>query len=63
MRCEVVRYFRRDAPVTLRCTRTEGVYCLRIGCSALINKESRGRLLDDNAGLATKCRCEGMKRP
>ena len=51
------------APVTSRCTRTEGVYCLRIGCSALINKECCGCLPDDNAGLATKRRCECMKRP
>ena len=25
---------RRDAPVTSRCTRSEGVHCLRIGCTA-----------------------------
>ena len=50
-------------PVTSRYTRTEGVYCLRIGCSTLINKECCGCLPDDNAGLATKRRCECTKRP
>ena len=30
------------APVTWRCTRTEKVHCLRIGCSAPTNKNKRG---------------------
>ena len=30
------------APVTWRCTRTEEVHCLRIGCSASTNKNKRG---------------------
>ena len=30
------------APVTWRCTRTEEVHCLRIGCSAPTNKNKRG---------------------
>ena len=30
------------APVTWRCTRTEEVHCLRIGCSAPRNKNKRG---------------------
>ena len=29
------------APVTWRCTRTEEVHCLRIGCSAPTNKNKR----------------------
>ena len=29
---------RRNAPVTSRCTRSEGVQCLRIGCTASHNK-------------------------
>ena len=29
-----VHPFRRDAPVTSHCTRSEGVQCLRIGCTA-----------------------------
>ena len=33
---------RGGAPVTWRCTRTEGVHCLRIGCSAPTNKNKRG---------------------
>ena len=31
-----------SAPVTWRCTRTEEVHCLRIGCSAPTNKNKRG---------------------
>ena len=30
------------APVTWRCTRTEEVHCLRIGCTAPTNKNKRG---------------------
>ena len=30
------------APVTWRCTRTEEVHCLRIGCSTPTNKNKRG---------------------
>ena len=30
------------APVTWRCTRTEEVHCLRIGCSAPTNRNKRG---------------------
>ena len=33
---------RDTAPVTWRCTRTEEVHCLRIGCSAPTNKNKRG---------------------
>ena len=33
---------RGAAPVTWRCTRTEGVQCLQIGCSAPNNKNKRG---------------------
>ena len=33
---------RGAAPVTWRCTRTEEVHCLRIGCSAPTNKNKRG---------------------
>ena len=33
---------RGGAPVTWRCTRTEEVHCLRIGCSAPTNKNKRG---------------------
>ena len=33
---------RAGAPVTWRCTRTEEVHCLRIGCSAPTNKNKRG---------------------
>ena len=33
---------RGTAPVTWRCTRTEEVHCLRIGCSAPTNKNKRG---------------------
>ena len=36
---------RRDAPVTSRCTRSEGVQCLRIGCTAAHNKHNRGQFL------------------
>ena len=34
---------RRDAPVTSRCTRSEEVQCLRIGCIASHNKPNRGQ--------------------
>ena len=30
------------APVTWRCTRTEEVHCLRIGCTAPTHKKKRG---------------------
>ena len=33
---------RGGAPVTWRCTRTEEVHCLRIGCSAPTHKNKRG---------------------
>ena len=33
---------RGGAPVTWRCTRTEEVHCLRIGCSAPTNRNKRG---------------------
>ena len=33
---------RGAAPVTWRCTRTEEVHCLRIGCSTQTNKNKRG---------------------
>ena len=33
---------RGGAPVTWRCTRTEEVHCLRIGCSARAHKNKRG---------------------
>ena len=33
---------RGSAPVTWRCTRTEEVHCLRIGCTAPTNKNKRG---------------------
>ena len=33
---------RGTTPVTWRCTRTEEVHCLRIGCSAPTNKNKRG---------------------
>ena len=33
---------RGTAPVTWRCTRTEEVHCLQIGCSAPTNKNKRG---------------------
>ena len=33
---------RGSAPVTWRCTRTEEVHCLRIGCSAPTHKNKRG---------------------
>ena len=33
---------RGTAPVTWRCTRTEEVHCLRIGCSAPTHKNKRG---------------------
>ena len=33
---------RGGAPVTWRCTRTEEVHCLRIGCTAPTNKNKRG---------------------
>ena len=37
-----VHPLRGAAPVTWRCTRTEEVHCLRIGCSAPTNKNKRG---------------------
>ena len=36
---------RRGAPVTSRYTRSEGVQCLRIGCTASRNKPNRGHFL------------------
>ena len=36
---------RRDTPVTSQCTRSEGVQCLRIGCTAPHNKPNRGHFL------------------
>ena len=35
-----VHPLRRDTPVTSRCTRSEGVQCLRIGCTASHNKHN-----------------------
>ena len=37
-----VHPLRGGAPVTWRCTRTEEVHCLRIGCSAPTHKNKRG---------------------
>ena len=39
-----VHPFRRDTPVTSRYTRSEGVQCLRIGCTATRNKHNRENL-------------------
>ena len=36
-----VHPLRRDTPVTSRYTRSEGVQCLRIGCTATRNKHNR----------------------
>ena len=36
---------RRDTPDLSRCTRSEGVQCLRIGCTASHNKPNRGQFL------------------
>ena len=36
---------RRDTPVTSQCTRSEGVQCLRIGCTASHNKHNRGQFV------------------
>ena len=36
---------RHDAPDPSRCTRSEGVQCLRIGCTAAHNKPNRGHSL------------------
>ena len=39
---EALHPLRRATPVTSRCTRSEGVQCLRIGCSTHIHKHNRG---------------------
>ena len=36
---------RRATPVTSRCTRSEGVQCLQIGCTASHNKHNRGQFV------------------
>ena len=41
-RYAAVHPLRGGAPVTWRCTRTEEVHCLRIGCSAPTYKKKRG---------------------
>ena len=38
---EALHPLRRATPVTSRCTRSEEVYCLRIGCTAAHNKHNR----------------------
>ena len=38
---EALHPLRRATPVTSRCTRSEGVQCLRIGCTAAHNKHNR----------------------
>ena len=38
---EALYPLRRATPVTSRCTRSEGVQCLRIGCTAAHNKHNR----------------------
>ena len=40
---------RGAAPVTWRCTRTEEVHCLRIGCSAPTHKNKRGTGTPNNS--------------
>ena len=40
---EALHPLRRDTPVTSRCTRSEGVQCLQIGCTASHNKHNRGQ--------------------
>ena len=42
---EPLHPLRRATPVTSRCTRSEGVQCLRIGCTASHNKHNRGQFL------------------
>ena len=42
---EALHPLRRDTPDPSRCTRSEGVQCLRIGCAASHNKHNRGQFL------------------
>ena len=42
---EALHPLRRATPVTSQCTRSEGVQCLRIGCTASRNKPNRGHFL------------------
>ena len=42
---EALHPLRRATPVTSQCTRSEGVQCLQIGCTASHNKPNRGHFL------------------
>ena len=52
---------RRDTPDPSRCTRSEEVQCLRIGCSASHNKHSCGRSLPTHPNRQHQARPHSLK--
>ena len=53
---------RAAAPVTGRCTRSEGVHCLQIGCSAPNHKNKRGicETIADTQKVGERTKCVGF---
>ena len=52
---------RSDTPVTSQCTRSEGVRCLQIGCSASHNKPNRGQSLTTDPNCPPRTQPHGFK--
>ena len=57
---EALHPLRRDTPVTSRCTRSEGVQCLRIGCTASHNKRDRGQFLPTDPNRPPRTQPHGL---
>ena len=56
-----VHPFRRDTPVTSRHTRSEGVQCLRIGCTASHNKHNCGHSLPTHHNRQDQTQPHGLE--
>jgi len=56
-----VHPLRRATPVTSRCTRSEGVQCLRIGCTASHNKHNRGHSLPTHHNRQDQTQPHGLE--
>ena len=52
---------RRDTPDPSRCTRSEGVQCLRIGCTASHNKHNRGHSLPTHHNRQDQTQPHGLE--
>ena len=57
---EALHPLRRAAPVTSRCTRSEGVQCLQIGCTASHNKHNRGHSLPTDPNRPPRTQPHGL---